>query len=497
MFLSVRKRHEAMQHVILWRLSGSKPERIIDRMGGGPALAFSPDDRYFAMVNDQKTIEIYDLASGECRWQLPARQPVQNLVFAPHKTRLAIGTNRGVQVRDFQTGKLVGGVLEPNVGFGTLAWHPDGDVLAGISNDDWTIFLWDIAAGKLLGKLQGIRGGGNNLAFNHAGDLLASNGWEGLLRLWDWRGRRQLFATHCEYLSCPRFSADDRRLAADRLGNRLRLWVVAGGGEYRTLSRDPPPGPANDQVGLVSLLSRFDSKSSGAAGPAKYEHGVAIDPTGRLLAAPLKDGVCFWDLKSGQQARFVPFRQRTESLVFEGSGALLTFGDTGLLRWPLKQPAAGEATVYLGPIQKLPMPGAQNPMAASADARRNRLRAWPGPGDRVAARSIARNRISPSQRRLPPTRRQSRRTLGRAGRLRRKHAGDRGLGCPYWTDREGAAGGRGMFGGLQSRRKMAGDRSGGGGLAFLVGRLLVRAAPDCGFGFLAVAGSPLPGVFPG
>ena len=466
-------------------------------MGGGPALAFSPDDRYFAMVNDQKTIEIYDLASGECRWQLPARQPVQNLVFAPHKTRLAIGTNRGVQVRDFQTGKLVGGVLEPNVGFGTLAWHPDGDVLAGISNDDWTIFLWDIAAGKLLGKLQGIRGGGNNLAFNHAGDLLASNGWEGLLRLWDWRGRRQLFATHCEYLSCPRFSADDRRLAADRLGNRLRLWVVAGGGEYRTLSRDPPPGPANDQVGLVSLLSRFDSKSSGAAGPAKYEHGVAIDPTGRLLAAPLKDGVCFWDLKSGQQARFVPFRQRTESLVFEGSGALLTFGDTGLLRWPLKQPAAGEATVYLGPIQKLPMPGAQNRHGGQRRRRRNRLRAWPGPGDRVAARSIARNRISPSQKETSanspsvPTDVGSRWATSPEARrgpwfgmpvLDGSRRGCRWAGHVRWPSVPTENGWRPF------RRRGP----------CISGRSALRSErPNCGFGFLAVAGSPLPGVFPG
>ena len=228
---------------------------------------------------------------------------------------LAISTNRGVQVRNYETGESVA-VLEPEVAFGTLAWHPTRDILAAISNGDRSIFLWDVPANKLLGKLQGIRGTNNGLAFNHAGDLLASNGWEGVLRLWDWRGRQQSFATHCEYPSCPRFAADDRRLAADRVGRRLRLWEIDSGRTYSTLTRDP------------------------ALGPAIYQHGLAIDPTGRLLAATLDDGVCFWDLQSGQEARFAPLQRSpaAASLAFERSGSLLTFGNTGLLRWPRKQP---------------------------------------------------------------------------------------------------------------------------------------------------------------
>jgi eukaryotic-like serine/threonine-protein kinase len=353
-FLSVR---QLTGNLSVWRLSGQKPEQIIHRSDCGRTAAFSPDNQHFAMLDRRQTVEVYDLAAAKRGRPLSVDQPVEHLAFAPptHSEGappwLAISTNRGVQVRNYETGESVA-VLEPEVAFGTLAWHPNGDVLAAISDGDRSIFLWDVPANKLLGKLQGIHGTNNGLAFSHAGDLLASNGWEGVLRLWDWRGRQQSFNTHCEYPSCPRFAADDRRLAADRVGSSLRVWEIGDRGEYRTLSRDPSLGPAN------------------------YQHGLAIDPTGRLLAATLDDGVCFWDLQSGQQAKFVPFQSQpsTASLVFERSGALLTFGNTGLLRWPWKQPAdhsvasaAGVQSVSLGPIQKLPMPALHSTMAASAN----------------------------------------------------------------------------------------------------------------------------------
>jgi eukaryotic-like serine/threonine-protein kinase len=342
-FLSVRK---LSGYLSLWRLGGEKPERIIERSDCGRDTAFSPDNRYFALPNRRQTVDVYDLAAGQRRWQLAVNQAVVRLAFRPHRSQLAICTSQGIDFRNFETGESVD-VLEPGVAFWSLVWHPDGDVLAGASDRDGKIFLWDVPAKKLLGKFEGIHNGGIALAFNHAGDLLASNGWDNVLRLWDWRAGRQIFATHCEYVSRPRFAADDQRLAADLAGKTLRLWQVSAGREYRNLSREPALGPAN------------------------YQSGLAINPKGRLLASCLDDGVCFWDLQSGQQAGFVAFRKKTASLVFEQSGALLSFGDTGLLRWPRKQhetsSAAAEESVSLGPIQKLPMAATTCTMAASVD----------------------------------------------------------------------------------------------------------------------------------
>jgi eukaryotic-like serine/threonine-protein kinase len=334
-------------HFGLWRLTGDQAELILRRGDCAGTGAFSPDNRYFALPSGQQAVDIYDLANRRRRWQLAVNQPVRFLAFAPHKSQLAIRANRGVEVRNFETGERIAGVLQPDIAFGALAWHPDGDVLAAVSDDDWSIYLWDVPANKLLGKLQGIRNGGNHLTFNHGGELLATIGWDGVLRLWDWRAGRQLIAAQAEFPTCPRFSADDRSLAAGCAGKSLQLWEVSANREYRTLSRDP------------------------ALGEADYQHGLAIDPTGRVLAAPLQDGVCFLDLQSGRQAGFVSFRKKTESVVFERSGALLSFGDSGLLRWPRKQPTSSSGaeveTVSMGPVDSLPMVASHNTMAASAD----------------------------------------------------------------------------------------------------------------------------------
>ena len=64
-----------------------------------------------------------------------------------------------------------------------LAWHPDGKTLAVGAYA--RIYLWDVPSGKQTFALEGLRNGGIGLDFNHAGDLLASVGWEGVMRLWD------------------------------------------------------------------------------------------------------------------------------------------------------------------------------------------------------------------------------------------------------------------------------------------------------------------------
>ena len=66
----------------------------------------------------------------------------------------------------------------------TVAWSPDGTTLA-TPCDDRKIYLWDAATGIRRATLEGTTNGGLHAAFHPAGTLLASNGWEGRLRLWD------------------------------------------------------------------------------------------------------------------------------------------------------------------------------------------------------------------------------------------------------------------------------------------------------------------------
>ena len=69
-------------------------------------------------------------------------------------------------------------------GSNELAWGPDGVTLA-VCGDDKKIHLWDAAASIRRGILEGHTTGGLAAAFHPAGTLLASNGYEQMLRIWD------------------------------------------------------------------------------------------------------------------------------------------------------------------------------------------------------------------------------------------------------------------------------------------------------------------------
>src|SRR5665213_230577 len=88
--------------------------------------------------------------------------------------------------------------------------------------------------------LEGSRNIGIGIAFNHKGDLLASGGWEGVLRLWGPRTGTQLFSMPS--WGSPVFGPVDRLLASDFRVGKLALLEVAAGGEYRTLIRAAAAG---------------------------------------------------------------------------------------------------------------------------------------------------------------------------------------------------------------------------------------------------------------
>ena len=62
---------------------------------------------------------------------------------------------------------------------------------------------------------------------------------------------------------------------------------------------------------------------------------VVVTTDGRLLAANMTDGVRLFDLESGDELAIVP--QASKRIAIQSDGALVTNGNLGLLRWPLRE----------------------------------------------------------------------------------------------------------------------------------------------------------------
>jgi serine/threonine protein kinase/WD40 repeat protein len=337
--------------VDLWKMGENKPVHV-EHVAADDAqgIDFSPDSRKCAVGRKDGSISLYDLASGRPPQRLPVGVCGRYLAFNANGSQLAVSSDTSVKILDVGTGKVDG--LTHQVIVHSLAWHPDGKTLA-VVGDDSRIYLWDVAAGKQTVVIEGIRNGGVVIAFNHAGDLLASTSWEGKLRLWDPRTGKQLFSTMSGIANAtPRFSLDDRLLAGDTRDGKLGLWEVAACREYRTLVR------------------------AAAAGKGEYEI-TSIRSDGRLLAVAMKDGVGLWELPGGKELSFLE-SPGTNFVLFEPTGALLTNGSAGVLRWPVQADPAAPGLLRIGPPQTISVPGPACHVASGGDGKVIAISQWQG-----------------------------------------------------------------------------------------------------------------------
>jgi serine/threonine protein kinase/WD40 repeat protein len=326
----------------LWKLDGASPVLLLEEKKGVNGFDYSPDSRRLALRTGNGSIHLIELPSGKRVQQLAGGPVPGHLAFHPSQPRLAIVSGTVIQVRDVDSGKVLA-QMKQSVGtsYGHVVWHPDGNTLA-VEGGDRKIHLWNVTTGKPGWVLEGHTVGGISFAFNHAGNLLASTSWDGTLRLWEPRTGKQLFSKPSGVVSL-RFSPDDRLLGAEINSSKLQLWEIAEGREYRTLVRGPVP----ERV----TYGRY-----------------ALHPNGRLLAVAMNDGIGFWDLTSGRQLAFQPLGW-VNSVLFEPSGALLSYGLAGLQRWPAQTEPALAGLLRFGPPQRLPVQEGDVQMAHSQDGR--------------------------------------------------------------------------------------------------------------------------------
>jgi WD40 repeat protein len=209
---------------------------------------------------------------------------------------------------------------------GPVAFSPDGrKILIGQAEAGGVLTVWDAQSGELVRTVARPAGVIRTVAWSPDGRLLAAGGSDTTVTLWEATTGREMhtFKSHAEVVQSVSFSPDSKTLVSGSSDKTLRLWDVGKGTEVWALSMPGPPAGAKPSRGIP-----------GAGGKV---FAVAFSPDGKTVAAGGGDGFCeagelvLWDAGTGKLQRRLlgADEQQVWSVAFSPDGKLLAGGTTG------------------------------------------------------------------------------------------------------------------------------------------------------------------------
>ncbi|KAL7628189.1 pre-mRNA-splicing factor prp46 [Parahypoxylon ruwenzoriense] len=271
---------------------------ISGHLGWVRSLAVEPHNQWFASGAGDRTIKIWDLATGNLRLTLTGHiSTVRGLAVSPrHPYLFSCGEDKMVKCWDLETNKVIRHYHGHLSGVYTLSLHPTLDVLVTGGRDgvarvwdmrtrsnihvlsghrgtvadvkcqesdpqvisaslDSTVRLWDLAAGKTMGVLTHHKKGVRALAL-HPTEFTFATGSTGSIKQWKCPEGAFMgnFEGHNAIINS--LSANEDVLFSGGDNGSMSFWDWKSGHRFQALDSIAQPGSLDAEAGIMS--STFD-----------------------------------------------------------------------------------------------------------------------------------------------------------------------------------------------------------------------------------------------
>jgi WD40 repeat protein len=275
----------------IWDLRTGKPLRVVkigslnDEHNHPHCLQLSADGKDLALGSQDGIIVVWQVETGKAVHRIRAgKDIIASLAFSPDGKVLASREfpNRSIRFWELATGRQLRsfGNRQPNSNDiscsydpDNFTFSPDGKLLAA-ADEDGTVRIWEAATGKELFHKREKSGAIFSLAFAPDGKVLAWGDKAQTICLWDMARRKEVHRLKsCEFgIRFLTFSPDSWTLVSGEYDGSIRFWDTLSGKEIRRLEEQPF---------MVSC--------------------VTFSPDGKTLAAIIGNAIRSWDVATGRE----------------------------------------------------------------------------------------------------------------------------------------------------------------------------------------------------
>jgi WD40 repeat protein len=219
--------------------------RTIDPPGDVTAVALDGPGRLLA-VGTLAGVLVYATASGQQSGPTISGAS-KDVALAARRRRLATSVDEHGEdglalVFEGASDVATGNFDQPNR-ITTLAFSPSGSILAGATEADTTVKLWDVRRERETRQLFGHIGEVTSIAFSPDGALIATASEDRTVRVWDAATGDELrVIQHGTPVFAVGFSRDGRRLVSGDSRGYVRVWDACSGcrrpGELLRIARE-------------------------------------------------------------------------------------------------------------------------------------------------------------------------------------------------------------------------------------------------------------------